>query len=245
MNILDSLVYTEIKNNLKKSNYDNYDKLINILDICGNKLDDLLSFTTIKKACCQFNKSNNEDEDEYNTQVVMFNEKGETVIKSVYVNKKICEEKKIYSNNPMCDDFKTLYCENSNFLYNSDKGNKKAWNDYSPYCKSYKLLQYRKDATTSNDSDIGYYEKHKEELDSSSTKPPPSSSYIPPSTKPPAPLSTPPSTPPSPPPKPETEGIIDVVNKNKNYLIGGSILICLCIIILIVMLVTISNKNRR
>ena len=51
-NIIDSLIYAEIKNNLNDSNYKNYDLLLKKLGISKNNLDDVLKNTTIKKTCC-------------------------------------------------------------------------------------------------------------------------------------------------------------------------------------------------
>ena len=50
-NIIDALVYSEIKNNLTPSNFSLYDNLKNSIRT-NDSFDSILSKTTIKKGCC-------------------------------------------------------------------------------------------------------------------------------------------------------------------------------------------------
>jgi hypothetical protein len=148
-NILDALIYTSIKNNLNKDNSEYIDKLKSNLkgvqyDINSpNDYDTLLSSTTIKKACCNEKESKTSD-DEYETDIVIFDKEGKKpyVHKSISVKKSFCTDMNLEKNNSTCSAFRQLYCENSNYLYNLDGSSKQEiFSEYSPYCSDYILIK--------------------------------------------------------------------------------------------------------
>jgi hypothetical protein len=148
-NILDALIYTSIKNNLNKDNYEYIDKLKSNLqgvqyDIKDQSdYDKLLSSTTIKKACCNEKESKTSD-DEYETDIVIFDKEGKKpyVHKSINIKKSMCTNLNLEKNNSTCTAFRQLYCENSNYLYNLDGSSKQdVFTEYSPYCSDYILIK--------------------------------------------------------------------------------------------------------
>ena len=148
-NILDALIYTSIKNNLNKDNYENIDKLKSNLqgvqyDInTPNDYDTLLSSTTIKKACCN-EKESKTSNDEYETDIVIFDNEGKKpyIHKSISLKKSFCTDMNLEKNNSTCTAFRQLYCENSNYLYNLDGSSKQdIFSEYSPYCSDYTLIK--------------------------------------------------------------------------------------------------------
>ena len=84
-NIIDALIYTGIKNNLTKTNYTPYDLLLTKIGSTDDqdRLNNILDYTTIKKACCAakspFGKS-----DKYETEIHVFDDTG----KKPYIKKR-------------------------------------------------------------------------------------------------------------------------------------------------------------
>lgn len=141
-NIIDALVYTGIKNNLNKSNYKGYNALkTKINTTSDDDLNKILSNTTLKKACCNAKKKFGSD-DIYQTTLPVIDPEGKMpyILKTIDVPKSVCDSNNVQIGSDDCQKFQTLYCENSNYLYNILTPHIDIFNDYSPYCSEYKLF---------------------------------------------------------------------------------------------------------
>ena len=267
-NIIDALIYTGIKNNLTKTNYTPYDLLLTKIGSTDDqdRLNNILDYTTIKKACCAakspFGKS-----DKYETEIHVFDDTGKKpyIKKKILINKTLCEDYKIYNTQKSCEDFKTLYCENSNFLFNKDNKTE-PWMSFSDYCSGYSLIQPPKTsaqlATDKKQQDqITALKDQYTNTSLGKTATPPTTT--PPTTTPPtttptttktdpsgAPVKTPPTVidkynamnanqPPPPPPAPAPPP------KNNNMLIIGGVVVCCCCIIIIVAIILMTRKKGK
>jgi len=141
-NIIDALVYAGIKNNLNNSNYKGYSALkTKINTTSDDDLNKILSNTTIKKACCNAKKKFGSD-DIFQTSLPIIDPEGKMpyILKTIDVPKSICDSNNIEIGTADCQQFKTLYCENSNYLYKILTPRIDIFSDYSPYCSEYKLF---------------------------------------------------------------------------------------------------------
>ena len=110
-NIIDSLIYTKIRNNLKKSNYKNYDNLLRKLNTSDDKLDDILNLTTIKKGCC-----NAIDDEQNNNNVEVEVHILDPSGQKPYIKKKVSFDKTIF--------FSMFFFVDSNWLKSTGNGSK-------------------------------------------------------------------------------------------------------------------------
>lgn len=141
-NIIDALVYAGIKNNLNNSNYKGYSALkTKINTTYDDDLNKILSNTTIKKACCNAKKKFGSD-DIFQTSLPIIDPEGKMpyILKTIDVPKSLCDSNNIQIGSDDCQKFQTLYCENSNYLYNILTPHIDIFSDYSPYCSEYKLF---------------------------------------------------------------------------------------------------------
>lgn len=139
-NITDALVYAEIKNNLFKNNYDKFDQLTSKIGLSSySDLDKLLKSTIIKKGCCNA-KESDDNPDTYDAEVYILDDINPYEKKIIKIDKKLCDKNNIYIGNPTCSKFKTLYCENSKYLYNLDTF-RESWKEYSDFCSNYTFIE--------------------------------------------------------------------------------------------------------
>lgn len=141
-NIIDALVYAGIKNNLNNSNYKGYSALkTKINTTSDDDLNKILSNTTIKKACCNAKKKFGSD-DIFQTSLPIIDPEGKMpyILKTIDVPKSLCDSNNIQIDSDDCQKFQTLYCENSNYLYNILTPRIDIFSDYSPFCSEYKLF---------------------------------------------------------------------------------------------------------
>ena len=183
----------------------------------------------------------------------------------------MCEEYKIYNTQKSCEDFKTLYCENSNFLFNKDNKTE-PWMSFSDYCTGYTIIQPpRTSAQLATD------QKQQDQINSlkdqyanaalgKTPSPPPTTTPSSKSTTTPSsttPSSTTPSTDPSGIPVKTPPTLIDKYNamnanqppppppapapppKNNNMLIIGGVVVCCCCIIIIVAIILMTRKKGK
>jgi len=148
-NIIDALVYAQIKNNIPE-NHKRYKKLLDSANIKDSgssaqkdKLSKLLNMTTIKRAYCMGINSKTEvdegiydpDKDAYKITVKMpFNEnypandyekKMGYRTKEIYVPKKIASKKSdggVIENDFTCNTFYGAYCENMKYFFDLESG---------------------------------------------------------------------------------------------------------------------------
>lgn len=143
-----ALIYSGIKNYINSENFSAYQYLLESISNTGKVsqegLDDILSNTVIKKACCKQNE-NEEDNNYYETDVLLPSNKdtqGRTVPQTILVNKSYCEPN--YSQGAIgCLQFEPLYCENSKLLYDksfTDTSMDNPWNIQIPWCTNHKSL---------------------------------------------------------------------------------------------------------
>lgn len=141
--ILDALIYSDIKNNIIGSDLNKITARISTVPNSNEleHLDDILKDTVIKRACCiNHGRQGNETLENYIVDVRIpipkdfdFSKVNETkaklykkfgyIDKSVYVPKSICEnyDNGNYNyNNNKCQDFMYLYCENSKKFYKDE-----------------------------------------------------------------------------------------------------------------------------
>jgi hypothetical protein len=254
-NIIDALIYTGIKNNLTKSIYPQYDLLLTKIGSADNEenLNRILENTTIKKACCAA-KTPFAKNDKYETEIHVFDPSGKPYIKKkILINRNMCEDYKIYNSQKSCEDFRTLYCENSNYLFNKDK-KEEAWGSFSDYCTGYTLIQPQRTATQ-----IATEQKQQDQINvlkdqyaSKALGTSPSSPSSPSTSKTDAsgnPVRTPPTLidkynamtpPPSPPPRAAA-----APQQNNNMLLIGGVVVCCCCIIIIIAIVFITKKKGK
>jgi hypothetical protein len=174
-NTIDSLIYTSIKNNitindpddrfffLKKSTGTN-----SITDntIANNKINELLTQTTIKRACCMAKRDSSKVDADNNITVnvkipiptgsASSTDKVGTKFGfknvSVKVPKSACTRPEIFGEayntsdssklgNPQCDNFIGGYCSNMKYLYKLENGNNpfdpNEFSQYAPECPCY------------------------------------------------------------------------------------------------------------
>ena len=138
-NNMDILIYTELQNNLNNTNFKPYTALMNKLNVNNNNdLNNILESTTLKKGCCE-GKVNQYNPRLLDTTMHSFDASGNQRIKTLTFPSLLCD--KDYINIPeKCDKFKSLYCENSNFLYNQDPIKPQSWNNFSTFCSNYKFI---------------------------------------------------------------------------------------------------------
>ena len=92
-NVLDALIFTEIKNNLNKNNYPYFDTLLqnlNIINGSGAELDNILTDTTIKKACCSVKNEVDifgDEVTEYDVDVPYIDSTGKPINKKLLLQK--------------------------------------------------------------------------------------------------------------------------------------------------------------
>jgi hypothetical protein len=261
-NIIDALIYTGIKNNLTKINYPQYEIMLGKIASADDQenLNRILENTTIKKACCNAKLPFGVN-DKYETYIHVFDPSGQPYIKKrILIDKKMCEDYKIYNSQKSCEDFRTLYCENSNYLFNKDQ-KKEAWGTFSDYCTGYTILQPPKTA-----AQIATEQRQQDQLNalkdqyaSKALGTPSSSSTTPSSTSPSSttsktdasgnPVRTPPTLidkynamtpPPSPPP-----AAAPPAQNNNMLLIGGVVVCCCCIVIIIVIVFMMKKKGKK
>ncbi len=273
-NIIDALIYTGIKNNLTKSNYPQYEIMLGKIGSADDQenLNRILENTTIKKACCAAKLPLGVN-DKYETYIHVFDPSGQPYIKKrILVNKSMCEDYKIYNSQKSCEDFRTLYCENSNYLFNKDQ-KKEAWMTFSDYCTGYTMLQPPK-----TEAQIATEKKQQDQLsalkDQYASKalgtPPPPASKTTSSTTPPGTTSSTPgttpsttktddsSTPKTPPtiidkynamtPPPSSESPVPAPApppKNNNMLLIGGVVVCCCCIIIIIAIIFMTKKKGK
>ncbi len=257
-NIIDALIYTGIKNNLTKSNYPQYEIMLGKIGSADDQenLNRILENTTIKKACCAAKLPFGVN-DKYETYIHVFDPSGQPYIKKrILIDKKMCEDYKIYNSQKSCEDFRTLYCENSNYLFNKDQ-KKEAWGTFSDYCTGYTILQPPKTAAqvATEQRQQDQLNALKDQYASKSLGTPSSSSTTPSSTSTPKtdasgnPVRTPPTLidkynamtpPPSPPPPPPAPPA-----QNNNMLLIGGVVVCCCCIIIIIAIVFMTKKKGK
>ncbi len=151
--ITDALIYTQIKNNLTTSNYSNYQNLLIINNTSNDTINNVLSETTLKKGCCAA-KYSTEYPDKYETEVYMIDSEAPYRIQKVAFNTNLCDKVPDYVNgSEKCSKFKSLYCENSNYLYKNDN-NTSPWNEYSKYCNNYTLKSNLSQDSLKNEVEI-------------------------------------------------------------------------------------------
>jgi hypothetical protein len=143
-----ALIYAEIKNNINSENYPAYDYFLSAINSNGSNLNDILSKTVIKKACCA-EKQNATNSNYYETDVLIpatTSTQNKTQPITINVKKSYCDP--LYVKNTFsCNSFSKVYCENSKFLYDSstEKNNKfnirdNSWETQVPWCKNHKLM---------------------------------------------------------------------------------------------------------
>jgi hypothetical protein len=151
-NIIDALIYSNLKNNIPTTHF-RYDKLLkssNIKDTSLNiqqfKVNNFLTNSTIKRACCMAKNSNKAnitpDGSGYlinvkipippNYQPTDFEKKFKYKTIEVIVPKDLCRQKPIGvfdsnfnfedNNFSECQNFYGAYCENMKYLYNLESG---------------------------------------------------------------------------------------------------------------------------
>ncbi len=220
---MNALVYAEIENNLTSTNYPNYNYLLKGTGAAsGNALNDILSKTTIKKACCAVSSS---DDGQYQVEVPIFDEKGNTKNYIVQIDKKMCDDLNIYPG-LVCEKFRTLYCENSNYLYRADNSSNDQWDSYSPFCSSYELIANKSDADANANANANANSNVSGFINNQAQLAQP----------------TQPQTQTQPQPQDQTQPQTnDFIKNNKNYIIGG-ILTCCCIIIMLVVMMVVMKK---
>ena len=159
---IDALVFTEIKNNVTdNASLDDFQQKFGLnttkVDEIRPQLDDILTRTTIKRACC-LNKGKTGTSSPYiiNVRIPVpnshnfsketnadLNKKFNFIEKPVSVQDKFCPDGYTYKSNK-CNNFYGLYCANIRSFYNTQtNGN---WNDlefskYKPECACYNREQ--------------------------------------------------------------------------------------------------------
>lgn len=143
-----ALIYAEIKNNINSENYPAYDYFLSAINSNGSNLNNILSKTVIKKACCA-EKQSVTDSNYYETDVLIpatDSTRNKTQPITINVNKSYCDP--LYVKNTFsCNSFSKVYCENSKLLYDlsTEKNNQfnirdNSWETQVPWCKNHKLM---------------------------------------------------------------------------------------------------------
>ena len=150
-----ALIYSGIRNYINSETYPAYGYLLDTLTLNGSSklknddLDNILSKTVIKKACCR-EKKNVDNEDYYETDVVLpatSDTQGRTLTQTILVNKSYCDPLYTGSISAGCSQFSQLYCENSKLLYDTSipEGSlDNPWTIQVPWCENHKSLVEQK-----------------------------------------------------------------------------------------------------
>lgn len=146
-----ALIYSGIHNYINSETYPAYNYLLDTLTLNGSSklknddLNEILSNTIIKKACCT-QKANANDDNYYETDVVLpatSDTQGRTLTQTILVNKSYCDPLYTGSTSAGCSQFENLYCENSKLLYDTSipEGSLDApWTTQVPWCQNHKSL---------------------------------------------------------------------------------------------------------
>ena len=181
-NILDALVYSSIKNNLNPTNYPSYDLMRSKTSSASSEdLNNIISNSTIKKACCS--AESKFQDDNYETHIPILDPEGKMpyIDKKITVPVSICKNMNILPKSDLCNNFKVLYCENSKYLFNQDKKKIDIFSQYSPFCSNYtpikppltkeQILKQEQDARQLRELELAAIQQYTQPDSNKSTQP--------------------------------------------------------------------------